>query len=132
MFKPLYMEFSDLLLRRAAVDPGHAPPLIREARDTLEALKASELQDYFRDSCVASFEARRQSITAIAPGSAVLYPIALPDRLELLVSFGDEQRQVTVPVTATVLQREVQNFRELLESAPRTNILSRHASFTIN
>jgi len=115
MFKPLYMEFTDLLLRRAAADPRHTAPLIREARDTLEALKASELQDYFRDSCVASFEARRQSITAIAPGSAVLYPIALPDRLELLVSFGEEQRQVTVPVSAAALQREVQNFRELLE-----------------
>jgi CHAT domain-containing protein len=45
----------------------------------------------------------------------VIYPIALPDRLELLVSFGDEQRQFTSPVPEASLRDEVQRFRELLE-----------------
>ncbi len=114
-FGPLYQEFGDLLLRRAAADPGQAAPLIREARDTIEALKESELQDYFRDSCVTSFESRRQSIESVAPGTAILYPISLPDRLELLISFGREQRQFTIPVSEANLRGEVQRFRELLE-----------------
>jgi len=116
-FGPLYLEFADLLLRRSAADAAHAGPLIREARDTIEQLKESELQDYFRDSCVTSFEARRQSIDTVAPGAAVLYPISLPDRLELLVSFGQEQRQFTIPVPEPALRAEVQLFRELLEKA---------------
>ena len=45
----------------------------------------------------------------------MIYPIALPDRLELLVSVGDEQRQFTVPIPETRLRDEVQHFRELLE-----------------
>jgi CHAT domain-containing protein len=114
-FGPLYLEFGDLLLRRAAADPTHGAPFIREARDAIEQLKESELQDYFRDSCITSFEARHQSIETIAPGTAVLYPISLPDRLELLVSFGTEQRQFTAPVTEPALRNEVQRFRELLE-----------------
>jgi CHAT domain-containing protein len=114
-FGPVYLEFSDLLLRRASSDPARAAALIREARDTIERLKVSELQDYFRDSCIASFVAKRRSIETIAPGSAVLYPIALPDRLELLVSFGEEQRQFTSAVSDTRLRVEVQRFRELLE-----------------
>ncbi len=114
-FGPLYLEFADLLLRRSAADPAHAAPLIREARDTIETLKESELQDYFRDSCVTAFEAQQRSIETIAPGSAVLYPISLPDRLELLVSFGQDQRQFTIPVTEPTLRTEVQRFRELLE-----------------
>ena len=114
-FGPLYKEFADLLLRRAAADPARAPSLIREARDTIEQLKESELQDYFRDSCVTSFQERRQSIDRVAPGAAVIYPIALPDRLELLVSFGSEQQQVTVPVQEATLRAEVQQFRSLLE-----------------
>jgi CHAT domain-containing protein len=114
-FGPLYLEFADLLLRRSAADPAHAAPLIREARDTIETLKESELQDYFRDSCVTSFEARQQSIETVAPGTAVLYPISLPDRLELLVSFGQEQRQFTIPVAEPALRAEVQRFRESLE-----------------
>jgi CHAT domain-containing protein len=114
-FGPVYLEFSDLLLRRASSDPARATGLIREARDTIERLKVSELQDYFRDSCVTSFVAKRRSIETIAPGTAVLYPVALPDRLELLVSFGDEQRQFTSPIPDSKLRGEVQRFRELLE-----------------
>jgi CHAT domain-containing protein len=114
-FGPVYLEFGDLLLRRASSDPARAAGLIREARDTIERLKVSELQDYFRDSCVTSFVAKRRSIETIAPRTAVLYPIALPDRLELLVSFGDEQRQSTSPIAGSTLRDEVQRFRELLE-----------------
>ncbi|HEV8678116.1 MAG TPA: CHAT domain-containing protein [Stellaceae bacterium] len=114
-FGPLYREFTDLLLRRSSAQPTEAPALISEARDTIEKLKASELEDYYRDTCVADFEARRRSIQTVSPGAAVLYPISLPDRLELLVSFGEEHRQFTIPVSETALTGEVQRFRELLE-----------------
>src|SRR5204863_506599 len=83
--------------------PARAPALMREARDTIEQLKETELKDYFRDSCVATFPGRQQSIDRVAPGAAVLYPISLPDRVELLVSIGQEQRQFTIPVTETAL-----------------------------
>jgi CHAT domain-containing protein len=114
-FGPLYLEFADLLLRRAISRPAEARPLMREARDTIEQLKESELQDYFRDSCVTSFEARRRTIDTVAPGTAILYPISFPDRLELLVSIGSDQMQFTVPVGEAVLRQEVQQFRHLLE-----------------
>ena len=114
-FGPVYLEYSDMLLRRASSDPAQATPLIREARDTVEKLKETELQDYFRDTCVTSFLAKQRSIETIAPGTAVIYPIALPDRLELLLSLGDEQRQFTSPIAETTLRDEVQHFRELLE-----------------
>jgi len=114
-FGPVYLEFADLLLRRAAVQPAEAAALRREARDTVEALKESELQDYFRDSCVTSFEAKHRSIDTVARGSAVLYPIVLADRLELLVSVGQEQRQFTIPLPEAQLRQEVQQFRILLE-----------------
>lgn len=114
-FGPLYLEFTDMLLRRASHDAVEAPALIREARDTVEQLKETELQDYFRDSCVASFEAKRRSIESIAPGTAVLYPISLPDRLEMLVSLGGEERQFTIAVPEAGLRQGVERFRALLE-----------------
>jgi CHAT domain-containing protein len=114
-FGPLYLEFTDLLLRRAAAHPKGAPSLIREARDTVEQLKETELQDYFRDSCVTSFEAKQRSIETMAPGTAILYPISLPDRLEMLVSFGQQQQQFTISVSEATLREEVRRFRELLE-----------------
>jgi CHAT domain-containing protein len=114
-YGPLYLEFTDLLLRRSSADPRHAAPLMREARDTVEQLKEAELQDYFRDSCVTSFEAKRRLIDTIAPGTAVLYPIVLPDRTELLVSFGQEQNQFTIAIEEKRLREQVLAFRQLLE-----------------
>ena len=111
-FGPVYLEYSDLLLRRASSDPAQATKLLREARDTIEELKGTELQDYFRDAYVTSFLAQRRSIETLAPGTAVIYPIALSDRLELLVSFGNELRQFTSPIPVTKLRDEVRGFRE--------------------
>jgi CHAT domain-containing protein len=114
-FGPLYLQFTDLVLQRASARPGEAPVLIREARNAVEALKETELQDYFRDPCVSSFTAKRRSIGTIASGTAVIYPVSLPHRLEMLVSFGPEERQFTIPVPETMLRVEVQQFRALLE-----------------
>jgi CHAT domain-containing protein len=122
-FGPLYLQFTDLLLRRASADAGAAPALIREARDTVEALKETELQDYFRDSCVTGFMAQRRSVETIAPGTAVVYPVSLPHRLEMLVSFGREERQFTVPIPEAMLRSEVQRFRELLEKRTTNQFL---------
>jgi CHAT domain-containing protein len=114
-YGPLYLDYSDLLLRQASSHPAAAPGLIREAREAIEELKETELQDYFRDSCLTAFLAKRRSVETIASGTAVIYPIALPDRLELLVSFGNEEREFTSPIPASRLRAEVQHFRYLLE-----------------
>ncbi len=114
-FGPLYTQFADLLLRRARQDRRNAAALIREVRETLEGLKRAELQDYFRDSCVADLEAKQRGIEIVAPDTAVVYPVILPDRLELLVSVGEDYRQVVVPITEARLRAEVEQFRLLLE-----------------
>jgi CHAT domain-containing protein len=114
-FGPLYLQFTALLIDRAKADPAEAQSLLREARASADRLRESELQDYFRDSCVTAFEAQQRPVESIAPGTAVIYPISLPDRLEMLVSFGKEIRDFTVPVGENRLRREVTRFRELLE-----------------
>jgi CHAT domain-containing protein len=114
-FGPVYLEFADLLLRRARDDSREAPALTREVRDVVEQLKATELQDYFRDPCITNFEARNRGIETVATDTAVIYPVILPDRLELLVTAGGRDIQITVPITDTNLKLEVDKFRELLE-----------------
>lgn len=114
-FGPVYLEFADLLLRRARADSRQAPALLREARDVVEQLKASELQDYFRDPCITNFEARQRGIETVAPDTAVIYPIILPDRLELLVTAAGHDSEIAVPISAANLKLAVDKFRELLE-----------------
>ena len=122
-FAPLYVQFADLLLRRAGRDRQTAAPLIREARDILERLRQTELQDYFRDPCIADFKAKQRGIDTVAPDTAVIYPVILPDRLELLVSVGEDYRQVTIPVAETSLRTEVKQFRRLVEQRTTNEFL---------
>ncbi len=114
---PLFYGLADLLLQRSAraIDRKEADPLLTEARDTVELLKAAELQDYFKDECVASLQARAANIEQISSRTAGVYPIILPDRLELLVSLPDGRRQVTVQVDQQRLTAEARTFRQLLE-----------------
>lgn len=114
---PLYFELADLLLQRAAAttDKGAKQGLLREARNTIELSKAAELQDYFQDSCVAAQQSRLEQAAGIGAGVAVIYPILLPDRLELLVDFADGMRQVTAPIPSAQVIETVRNFRAKLE-----------------
>ncbi len=123
-FGPLYSEFADLLLRRARREPRNAAALIREAREMLEGQKEAELQDYFRDSCIANLEAKQRGIETVVPDTAVVYPVILPDRLELLVSVGGDQRQIVVPIAEPRLRAEVEQFRLLLERRSTNEFLA--------
>ena len=108
---------ADLLLRRATDvdDEGARSALLREAREAIESGKAAELRDYFRDDCVTELQARITPVDRLPAGSAIVYPVLLPDRVELLVSLPDAIRQVRVPVGREQLTASVRRLRQALE-----------------
>jgi CHAT domain-containing protein len=114
---PIYFALVDLLLQRARdrAEPARAQRDLEGARQTLELLKAAELRDYFRDECVDLYRGRRVSLEQAAASAAVIYPILLRDRIELLVSGRDAIEQVSVPVGATRVTEEIRSFRRTLE-----------------
>lgn len=112
-----FVELADLLLQRAARQPT---PAARDAdllaaRDTMEALKTAEVKDYFQDECVTALQARTVALDRPPPRTAVLYPILLPDRLELLLNSPRGLRQITVRVDRDTLTATVREFRRYLE-----------------
>jgi CHAT domain-containing protein len=113
---PVFFELVDLLLATApdAADAGYQARL-RDARDMLEKLKAAELRDYFRDECVDAIQAKVEDLDEVARAEVVIYPVVLPDRLELLLTFPSGMRRATVPVRAEALTTEVHRLRALLE-----------------
>jgi CHAT domain-containing protein len=115
--RSLYFELADLLLKRAALmkDDVQAEPYLRTARDVIEAYKAAELRDYFRDDCVDQMQARLTKLDSVSPSTAIIYPIIFSDRTELLVSFPDGLKRHSVPVTASALRDEIRTFRHMLE-----------------
>ncbi len=114
---PVYFELADLLLQNPAVsqNPQQAEPNLLEARDAIEMFKVAELRDYFHDQCVDAARSRISALETVSKTAAIIYPIILKDRLELLVSLPTGMKRVSVPVTAEVLTKEVREFRLLLE-----------------
>jgi CHAT domain-containing protein/Tfp pilus assembly protein PilF len=114
---PVYFELVDLLLQRAASlrEPSQVGPYLIEARETVELFKAAELRDYFRDDCVDTALSKITQLDVLAKSAVVIYPILLPDRIELLVSLPTGLKRVLVPVGAETLTREVRQFRRRLE-----------------
>ena len=114
---PLYLEFADLLLREAAQAPSAAASRanLMEVREVIERFKAVELDDYFRDDCVAALQSRSIDVDQVSPNTAVLYPILLPDRVEMLLSLPGEIRQVKLAVDGDTLGKEILAFRHRLE-----------------
>jgi CHAT domain-containing protein len=114
---PLYFELVDQLLQRAGAtaDGGPATALLEEARDVVELLKVAELRDYFRDDCVETARAKLTRLDEVSPSAAVVYPVILSDRTELLVTLPSGLRRVVVPVTEVRMTAEVRQFRRALE-----------------
>jgi filamentous hemagglutinin family protein len=116
---PVYLDLVDALLSASDLpvesDVSHA--LLVEARETIEELKAAELRDYFRDECVADLEARAIPLEAISPRAAIVYPILLPDRTEILLSVPSGLKRYTVAVGSAELTGKIRAFRSRLERA---------------
>ncbi len=110
--EPVYFELVDLLLQRAALSTSD----LIEARNMVELLKAVELQDYFQDECVDAARSEHINLDIVSKQAraAVIYPILLPDRTELLVDLPTGLKRVTVPVDTNRLKHEVLEFRRKL------------------
>jgi len=117
---PLYLELADLLLRAAADQPNapDMPVMLGEARRTVEFLKTAEIRDYFKDQCLVPLESQKVTAAAAAQSSqtATLYPIVLPDRVELLVAVANEQYRVTAAINEATLTAKVRDLRRRLET----------------
>lgn len=124
---PTYLGLVDLLLEAShrAAEPAIREALLREARGTVEQFKVAELRDYYRDGCVEALEARARPLEEVSASAAVLYPIVLPDRLELLLSLPSGMERVRVEVDAATLKDEVVALRRNLEKRSTREFLPR-------
>lgn len=114
---PLYLEFVDLLLQRAASfrEQKQYEPYLLEARETLESLRVFELRDYFKDDCVDAARSTVTRLEAISKKAVVIYPVLLEDRTELLVSLPSGMKRFSVNIGGQSMTRLIGVFRSELE-----------------
>ncbi len=77
--EPIYRDLVELLL---SYNPSQENLL--QAREVIESLQLAELENYFREACI---DAKPKKIDEIDELAAVIYPIILPERLAVIVSF---------------------------------------------
>jgi CHAT domain-containing protein len=87
--EPVYRQLVDLLLRSENGDNSNSARSqqpsrehLIQARQVMEALQLAELDNFFGDACV---QPKQVNIDQLDPHAAVIYPIILPDRLEVIL-----------------------------------------------
>jgi CHAT domain-containing protein len=110
-------EMVDLLLRHSKTvqDPDIHESLLLEARDVVELLRVYELRNYFKDDCVDAGSYQGVTLDDISNTAAVIYPVMLADRTELLVSLPSGLKQFTLPIDKAAMTKEIRQFRNKLE-----------------
>jgi len=100
--EPVYRELVSLLLQ-----PNASQANINQARQVIEALQLAELDNFFRDACLKTHP---QQIDSIDPQAAVIYPIILSDRLEVILSIPNlPVRHYTTALPKQKIEEVLQN-----------------------
>jgi CHAT domain-containing protein len=119
---PVFYEFADMLLHQAPdiAKDSQRQERLEEVIDVLEAVKLAEVEDYFDSECVVLPD-QKIKLAEFMSDAAVIYPILLADRLELLVQLPSGIQQFSVKVSAAVLRETVNQYRSLIETYDRDN-----------
>ena len=114
--EPVYRELVSLLLERQNGQEVSKTNLV-QARDTIESLQLAELNNFFREACL---DAQPTSIDAIDSKAAVIYPIILSDRLEVIVSLPDKSwRHYSQAIPQAELESVIETFRQTVQIRSR-------------
>ncbi|NJR64376.1 MAG: CHAT domain-containing protein [Leptolyngbyaceae cyanobacterium CRU_2_3] len=81
--EPIYRELVALLLKDIAPSQGD----LSQARQVIESLQLAELDNFFRDACA---DTKPEMIDRIDRTAAVIYPIILSDRMEVIVALPNQ------------------------------------------
>jgi CHAT domain-containing protein len=124
--EPVYLGLADLLLQKSATESGdRKTALLYQARDTVELIKQSELDDYLGDRC-SSISIKSRSVgLRLAEKTAVIYPVIFPQRLEILIETSSGIERRSVALDADAFRRDVTDFSSALRAMQSYETLSK-------
>ena len=118
--KPVYLRLANLLLQTDTSQALNSTELVATATDVnpnlelarlvIESLQVAELDNFFQDPC-SETASETVTIDEIDPHAAVIYPIVLGDRLEVILSLPNQPLQ---KFTTIIPETEVNQAVDLL------------------
>ena len=110
--EPVYRELVDLLLTPSSTESNISHNKLLQARDVIESLQLAELENFFREPCLAVRQQIDQVVDDGQSATAVLYPIILPDRLEVILKLPNQPLQhYATPLAQTDLEAVINDLR---------------------
>lgn len=104
--EPVYRDLVSLLLQS---EPTIDQSKLKLAQDTIESLQLAELVNFFRADCL---DAKPVEIAKIDRQAAVIYPIILSDRLEVILSIPEQPlRHYATRISQTQVDNLLSGFR---------------------
>jgi CHAT domain-containing protein len=116
--EPVYRELVDLLLQPTATD---RQTNLNQARAVIESLRLAELDNFFRTACL---EGQSVAIDAVVQqtDAAIIYPIILKNRLEVIVSLpGQPLQSYTTAIPQQQVEATLERLRQELEKPLTTS-----------
>ena len=114
--EPVYRDLVSLLLTPQNNQPVSQDNLL-QARNTIESLQLAELNNFFREACL---DAIPKAIDEIDRQAAVVYPIILRDRLEVIISLPDKSlRHYSQAIPQAELDPVIDELRQTLQIRSR-------------
>lgn len=116
--EPVYRELLELLLQKQKPTPKE----LKLARNTIESLQLAELDDFFRSACLHSKEIDDTLIDKKDSQTAVVYPIILPESLDVIVKIPERQNLLYHKnlISKDKLEDSVKTLRKYLINVTRT------------
>lgn len=85
---------------------------IAQARDVIESLQIAELDNFFKEACL---DTKETEIDRLDPEAAIIYPIILPDRLEVIISLPQQPlRHYATNLSESEVEKTVKQLRQTL------------------
>ncbi len=115
--EPVYRELVNLLL----ADPNSSVSQanLEGAREVIESLQLAELNNFFREACL---DAQVVNIDSVDKKAAVIYPIILGDRLEVILSLPDRPLQhYSTEISNQKLETIIEEYRQNIVVRSRRN-----------
>jgi CHAT domain-containing protein len=142
--EPAYRQLIELLLQAApktsllqqlGTATNTDQKLLVEARNTLEALQSTELQNFFREACInqplvldkiveQTSQFQSQKVNSATTKTAIIYPIILPGQLSVVFKLPERESLLyySTPVKREYFRETLKEFRDQLVKPMNINI----------
>jgi CHAT domain-containing protein len=117
--EPVYRELVDLLLQFLGDDKSNQDNL-KKARNVIESLQLAELDNFFRSACLTP-TVNIDEIIEQYQKTAIIYPIILPDRLEIILKLPNQDlRRYRTVIIQDKVESTLNDLRTYLLDVTRT------------